>query len=74
MSKKVWIPWQMLSYSHFKKERDGYVIDVYSGKPSTWFICKDGVQVDCCYYHNPTNDEGSAKVQSEKCLDNLLNP
>jgi len=67
-----WAPWQMLSYTHFTKDINGYVIDVESGNPCRWSICKDGIIVDSCYYHNPAYGEAAGKVQSEKALQKII--
>lgn len=72
MSENKYIPWKMLSYTHFTKEVEGYVIDLRAGSPNHWDIMKDGVIVDRCYYYSPMNGEANGKVQSERILNKIL--
>lgn len=73
---KIVLKWKMLSYTEFRSEQNGYEINVVSGGAfgyGYWDIKKDGIVVDCCYYHPPTSKgELSARVQAQKRLNVLL--
>lgn len=61
----------MIDRSNFESEHDNFKIIVKA--PCYWWIMKDKVVVDCCYYHpNIAKDELQSKVQAERALSTLL--
>jgi hypothetical protein len=66
--------WKMLDSKTFVAEQDGYILKVVLGAAlgsPFWEITKNNARVDCCFYHKPTNSELSARIQAEKCFQNL---
>lgn len=61
--------WIMHDSTSFTSEYKGYEIVL---QPPFWWIKKDGVVIDCCYYHSEmATGELQAKVQAERALDKI---
>ncbi len=66
------LKWKMNNPKWFTAEQDGYTIQVsLSGFAPTWYILKDGKEVDSCFYYTPTKCELSARVQAERAFNKL---
>lgn len=72
--KKENMQWQMLDSKNFTCNKEGYEVRVklITDHAPRWAILKDGVVVDVCFNHSPTDSELSAKVQAERALNKIL--
>lgn len=68
------IKWKMIDSNNFTAEKEGFVINIKTEwrKSPRWDITKNNVVLDQYCFHSPTNGELSAKVQSEKALDVIM--
>ena len=67
--------WKIVDSRKFTSNHEGYSLVVTeSGKQWIWYIFKDAIMVDACYYtnHIPTS-ELDAKVKAEYHLNKLIN-
>jgi hypothetical protein len=65
--------WNMIYRHSFIGVKEGYSMHVeISTIPPYWVIVKDGIVVDECYNHPITKCELSARVQAERCLNEIL--
>lgn len=72
---RIAVKWKMLQgRKTFTAEYEGYFLTVTIGTALAprWSIVKDRVIVDECFYHSPTKDELSARVQAERCLYKII--
>jgi len=68
------IKWEMIGFSDFIGKAGDFIITLKKFKSYPyWNIVKNGIEVDVCYFHSPTKDELSAKVQIQKCINKLIN-